>query len=128
MVTADDLVADVVRRAATLLPVVAAVVERCRTEPDPRQDLARACGALVDEYGRLRTELAGLTPSPLVERVDQMLFLEQRIVDEAAHLAFRPRSPHWARLARSFGDGLTGSADELLALAAALPRSPSRTG
>jgi hypothetical protein len=118
MLTSNDVVGDVVRQAATLLPRVVAVVERCRTESDPRQDLARACGTLIDEYGRLRDRLADLTTTSLIERIDAMLYLEQRVVDEAAHLAFQPRSDRWARVARSFGDGLTSSADELLALAA----------
>ena len=118
MVTSADVIRDVVRQGATLLPQVASVVERCRTEPDPRQDLARACGTLMSQYGRLRERLAELTPTPFIEHLDCILYLQQRIVDEAAHLAFRPRSHRWARAARSFGDGLTSSADELLALAA----------
>jgi hypothetical protein len=118
MVTSADVIRGVVRRGATLLPQVVSVVERCRTEPDPRQDLARACGTLVSEYGQLRERLAELTLTPFIERVDCILYLQQRVVDEAAHLAFRPRSDRWARAAQSFGDGLTSSADELLALAA----------
>jgi hypothetical protein len=118
MVTSTDVIRDVVRSGATLLPQVVAVVELCRTDPNPRQDLARACGTLIGEYGQLRERLAELTCTPLIKRIDCILYLQQRVVDEAAHLAFRPRSDRWARAAQSFGDGLTSSADELLALAA----------
>ncbi len=118
MLTSADVIRDVARSGATLLPQVVAVVERCRTDPDPRQDLARACGTLISEYGQLRARLAELTLTPLIERIDCILHLQQRVVDEAAHLAFRPRPDRWAQVAQSFGDGLTNSADELLALAA----------
>jgi hypothetical protein len=118
MTTPDAELGAVVRRAASLLPAVARAVERCRTDPDPGQDLARACGSLVSRYGALREELSALPATALRDRVDRMLHLQQRIVAVASQLAFRPRSPRWPQLARSFGDGLTDSADELLALAA----------
>lgn len=120
MTAADAELRDVVRAAARLLPTLVAVVERCRTEPDPGQNLARACGSLVRDYGVLRTRLEDVPGSPLVAGVDRTLYLQQRIVHEASRLAFRPRTPRWAQLARSFGDGLTDSSDELLRLAARL--------
>lgn len=120
MTAPDAAVREVVREAATLLSPLAAVVARCRTEPDPRQDLARACGALVSAYGALRERLCALPQEPLVVRLDNMLYLQQRIVDEAAHLAFRPHGERWAKIAAAFGDGLTDSSDELLMMAARL--------
>lgn len=120
MTASDAVLRDIVREAATLLSLVVAVVERCRTEPDPRQDLARACGAVITSYGELRERLWAIPQSPLVARVDAMLYFEQRIVDEAARLAFRPHTDHWSKAAKAFGDGLTYTSDELLRLAARL--------
>jgi hypothetical protein len=120
MTAPDAGLRDIVREAATLLSPVVAVVERCRTEPNPRQDLARACGAVISSFGLLRERLWSMPASPMVTRVDTMLYVEQRIVDEAARLAFRPHTDQWSKAARAFGDGLTGSSDELLLLAARL--------
>jgi hypothetical protein len=80
MTAPDAELRDIVREAATLLPPVVAVVERCRTEPDPRQDLARACGAVISSYAALRERLRSIPTSPLVTRVDNMLYVEQRMV------------------------------------------------
>jgi hypothetical protein len=116
----DVLLPSVVRRAASLLPALVDAVERCRTDPDPGQALARACGALISAMGRLRDDLWLVPRSPRVEYVDRLLYSQQRIVEEASLLAFRPRSPNWSRVANSFGDGLTDASDELLDLAATL--------
>ena len=110
----------IVRAGATLLPQLAAAVERCRTEPDPGRDLARACGALSSAYNRLIEQLHLLPASPMTERLTLLLTHELRIVEEATLLAFRPHDHRWTALARAFGDGLTASADELLLLAARL--------
>lgn len=119
--TAEDAeLRAIVRQAATLLPAVVTSVERCRTDPDPGQDLARQCGRLGSQFAALRERLWSLPRSELVERVDTMLRLEQRVVHEASRLAFRPHTDRWFRVAASFGDGLTDSADELLHLAAQL--------
>lgn len=120
MTAPDARLRDIVREAAALLTPMVAVVERCRTEPNPRQDLARACGAVISSYGVLRERLWSIPTSPLVTRVDDILYVEQRIVDEAARLAFRPHTDRWFKVAKAFGDGLTDSADELLVLAARL--------
>jgi hypothetical protein len=120
MTAPDARLRDIVREGAALLTPMVAVVERCRTEPNPRQDLARACGALISSYGALRERLWSIPTSPLVTRVDDILYLEQRIVDEAARLAFRPHTHGWFKVAKAFGDGLTDSSDELLLLAARL--------
>ncbi|MGH8962138.1 MAG: hypothetical protein ACRDWT_13285 [Jatrophihabitantaceae bacterium] len=120
MTAADAGLRDIVREAASLLPAVVAAVERCRTEFDPRQDLARVCGALTSAFGSLRNRLEAVPSSPLVDRIDTMLYLEQRIVTEAARLAFRAHNDRWSSVARAFGDGLTESSDELLLLAARL--------
>ena len=120
MTAVDAELREVVRRGATLLPRLVALVERCRTEPDPGRDLARACGGVISEYGALRERLWPLPTSPLLERVDVLLRFEQRILDEAVRLAYRPHTDHWPTVAKAFGDGLTDSSDELLLLAARL--------
>lgn len=120
MTAVDGELRDVVRQAAGLLPTLVALVERCRTEPDPRPDLACACGSLISAYGALRERLRALPPSPLADRVDTLIYTEQRIVDEAALLAFRPHTDRWHGVAKAFGDGQTASSDELLLLAARL--------
>ena len=111
---------DIVRQAASLLPEMVAVVECCRTDPDPGQALARRCGELNSAFAGLCDRLFLLPSSNLVDRVDTMVRMEQRIVHEASRLAFRPHTERWFRVAASFGDGLTDSSDELLQLAAQL--------
>jgi hypothetical protein len=113
-------VRSIVRAAATLLPRLCAVVERCRTEDDPGCDLARACGELSSAYHRLLERTLALPTTELTERIDLLLRHELRIVREAGLLAFRPHGPRWRHLAQSFGDGQTESSDELLRLAARL--------
>ena len=120
MTAVDVELRTIVQQAASLLPATVAVVERCRTDPDPGQDLARRCGQLGSAFARLRDQLSFLPRSELVDRVDTMLRFEQRIVHEASRLAFRPHTERWLRVAAAFGDGLTDSADELLHLAARL--------
>lgn len=120
MTAADVELRAIVREAASLLPAMVAAIEHCRTDPDPGQQLARRCGELVSAFTGLRDRLYDLPPSELVDRVDAMLRFEQRIAHEASRLAFRPHTDRWLRVAASFGDGLTDSADELLQLAAQL--------
>jgi hypothetical protein len=118
MTAVDVELRAIVRQAASLLPALVAVVECCRTDPDPGQELARQCGELNSAFARLIDQLFLLPRSALVDRVETMLRMEQRIVHEASRLAFRPHTERWLRVAASFGDGLTDSSDELLHLAA----------
>jgi hypothetical protein len=116
----DTVVREIVRAAATLLPRLAAVVEQCRTEPDPGRELARACGSVSSSYHQLRERLLSLPDTAMTQRLDVLLRHELRILEEATKLAYRPRTSRWPALSKAFGDGLTGPADELLLLAARL--------
>ena len=118
--TGLDEVRVVVRAAATLLPRVWMIVERCRTEPDPGRDLARTCGSLSSCYNDLLERLLLLPSTELTERVDLLLRHELRLIREASLLAFRPHGPRWKGVAAAFGDGQTECSDELLQLAARL--------
>jgi hypothetical protein len=124
----DPGVVAVVRAAAGLLTRYAAVIERCRTEYDPGPAPAREAGALVREFERLRATLEDRLEEPLAARVDQILRLHARVLREASQLAYRPRGPHWPRLVRCFGDGLTDASDDLLRLAAELPAAAAGPG
>lgn len=126
----DDLLAPaevgvLVRAAATLVPKLAHCVERCTSEADPGQELARACGAVASQYLVLQRELDRLPRSGLTDEVDRLLSYQQLVLAQAANLAFRPHSAGWYRLAARFGDGWGEPADRLIQLAARLS-APAR--
>ncbi|MGX7677637.1 hypothetical protein ACSMXN_01930 [Jatrophihabitans sp. DSM 45814] len=117
---ADSELRPVVRAAATLVPKVAHLVERCTTEADPGSELAMMCGKLASAHVALQTQLARLPRTPLVEQVDCLINNQLKLVTQASALAFRPRSSGWYRLAAQFGEGWGDPADELIRLAARL--------
>lgn len=118
----DAELAAVIRGAATLLPRLWRAIERCRTDPDPRADLAVECGDLVRSYLALSLRLRALPATELVLRVDRLLNCQLEVANAASVLAFRVHDSRWPALAEGFGDGRGSSADDLLDLAAAVSR------
>jgi hypothetical protein len=116
----DRTLAEIVRAAATLVPEVARVIQRCTTSVDPGCELARACGEVASAYSALHMRLADLPRTSLVDEVDRLLNYQLHLLVQASGLAFRPRSPGWDRVAARFGDGWGEPADELIRLAARL--------
>jgi hypothetical protein len=110
--------AEIILAAAALVPAVARLIDRCRTEPDPGCELARACGEAASRLCGLQQRLAVQSRDGLVDEVDALLTYQARLVTEASALAFRPRGPAWNRLAQRFGDGWGPPADALIELAA----------
>ena len=118
----DAELADVIRGGATLLPRLWRAIERCRTDPAPKGELARECGNLVRAYIDLSDRLRFLPRSEIVERVDRMLICQMHTAAQASSLAFRVHDSRWPALAARFGDGQGPVADELLYLAAEVSR------
>ena len=118
----DAELADVIRGGATLLPRLWRAIERCRTDPAPKGDLARECGNLVRAYIELSDRLRFLPRSEIVDRVDRMLICQMHTAAQASYLAFRVHDSRWPALAARFGDGQGPVADELLYLAAEVSR------
>jgi hypothetical protein len=111
---------DVILSGAALLGQVEFLVYRCRTEPDPGGELARACGEVMSRYCELRQRLSSMPRSALATKVERLLSYELHIVEQASLLAFRPRDRHWSDLSTAFGDGTGAPADELRRLATEL--------
>jgi hypothetical protein len=117
----DPRLADAIRGGASLLPRMRIAIDRCRTEPSPKGDLARECGDLVQAYTALSERVRQLPRTELGAQVDRLLSCQLQIAGNAAYLAFRIHDENWAALAARFGDGgVVG--DELLYLAAAVSR------
>ena len=112
----DPGLADAIRGGASLLPRMRVAIERCRTEPAPKGDLARECA-----YTALSEKVRELPATELGAHVDCLLNCQLEIAGMAATLAFRVHDETWPLLAARFGDGAT-SGDELLYLAAAVSR------
>lgn len=94
-------------------------INRCRTEPSPKGDLARECGDLVQAYTALSQRVRELPATDLGAQVDRLLSCQLEIAGNAAYLAFRIHDENWPSLAARFGDGVRAG-DELLYLAAAV--------
>lgn len=107
----------VIYDGAALLPRAWRAIDRCRTEPDPRGDLAVECGALVNSFVRLADDAADLAPSVVRSRVIELLNCQLEIVSAAAKLAFCQHGPAWPALAARFGDGRGPLSEELLQMA-----------
>jgi hypothetical protein len=118
---AEPELADAIRGGASLLPRMRVALERCRTEPAPKGDLARECGSLVSAYTELSQRVRALPRSELADRVDRLFTCQLEIAGQAAHLAFSVHGASWPALAARFGDG-SYVADELLYLAAEISR------
>ena len=118
----DSELAAIIRGGATLLPRMRRAIERCRTDPAPKGDLARECGELVHAYTALSERARQLPASELADRVDRILTCQLETVAQAASLAFRIHDAGWRALAARFGDGQGPVADELLRLAAETAR------
>ena len=117
----DPRLVDAVRGGASLLPRLRLVIDRCRTEPSPKGDLARECGELRHAYTALSERVRALPPTDLGAQVDRLLSCQLEVAANAAYLAFRIHDENWPTLAARFGDG-TAAGDELLYLAAAMSR------
>jgi hypothetical protein len=124
--SADPELSEIVRAAASLVPKVAHLIERCTTEADPGCELARACGEVSSVHWALQDRLATLSRTPLVEQVDRLLAYQLQLLAQASALAFRPRSAGWYRVAARFGDGWGEPADQLIRLAADLSLKVTR--
>lgn len=107
---------EIIREAATMVPEASSLVHRCRTERDPGQDLAVACGRVASAYFALRERVRSLTSTPQTKHVEQLLNFQQQVLEQASLLAFRPRDGHWHDLARRFGEDSSAPSDELLRL------------
>jgi hypothetical protein len=118
----DAELADVICGGAALLPRMWRAIERCRTDPSPKGELARECGNLVRAYVELSERARLLTQTELVVRVDRMLVCQMHTAAQASSLAFRVHDSRWPALAARFGDGQGPVADELLYLAAEVSR------
>jgi hypothetical protein len=115
---ASEETAEVIRAAATLVPTVVHLIDRCKTEPDPGSELARACGETVSKLCALQARLSDQTSNALVRQVDLLLGCQVRLLAEASALAFRPRGPAWDRVAARFGDSWGAASDAFIDLAA----------
>jgi hypothetical protein len=122
-VLVDAELAEIIRGGATLLPRLWRAIDRCRTEPDPRADLAVECGDLVRSYLQLSLRIRRLPQSELARRVDRLLNCQLEMANAASTLAFRVHDSRWQALAACFGDGRGSSADDLIDLAAAVSRT-----
>ena len=120
-VQVDPRLADAIRGGASLLPRMRVAIDRCRTEPAPKGDLARECGDLVHAYTALSERVRELPRTELSAQVDRLLSCQLEIAGNAARLAFRIHDENWPALAARFGDGAVVG-DELLYLAAAVSR------
>lgn len=118
----DAELAEIIRAGATLLPRMWRVIERCRTEPAPRGDLAAECGDLVRAYTQLSERARQLPATEHTRRVDRLLDCQLHTAAYASALAFRVHDAAWPTLAARFGDGRGPVADELLDLAAEVSR------
>ena len=118
----DSRLVEVIRGGASLLPRMRVAIERCRTEPSPKGDLARECGDLVRAYTALSERVRDLPKTAFGNHVDRLLCCQLEIAGNAAYLAFRIHDENWPALAARFGDG-SASGDELLYLAAEVSRS-----
>jgi hypothetical protein len=110
----------IVFEAASLVPLVRAVVQRCTTDPDPGQELARACHTVTQGYLELRKRIWAMPETPENHHVERLLNYQQHILEQAGLLAFRPRlggHDSWAALAQRFGHHADGPGDELIRLA-----------
>jgi hypothetical protein len=110
----------VVLEGASLVPRVRELVQRCTTDPDPGQDLARACGQVVSDYLDLRKRLWAMPQNAQIRRVELLLDYQQQILEQAALLAFRPRlgsGGRWAALAARFGHETDVPGEQLIQLA-----------
>jgi hypothetical protein len=121
-VSVDAELADIIRGGASLLPRMWRAIERCRTDPAPKGDLARECGNLVRAYTELSERARQLPSTELVQRVDRMLTCQLHTAAQASSLAFRVHDSRWPALAARFGDGQGPVSDELLYLAAEVSR------
>jgi hypothetical protein len=117
-VVVDTELADIIRGGASLLPRTWRAIERCRTDPAPKGELARECGSLVREYTDLSDRARLLPRTDLADRVDRMLTCQMHTVAQASALAFRIHDSRWPSLAARFGDGQGQVSDDLLYLAA----------
>lgn len=115
----DPRLVDAIRGGASLLPRMRVAIDRCRTEPAPKGDLARECGDLVQAYTTLSQLVRELPRTDLATQVDCLLSCQLLIAGNAASLAFRVHDENWPSLAARFGDGVAAG-DELLYLAAAM--------
>lgn len=116
--------AGVVRQGAAMIDDAEVAVQRCRRDPDPDGDLARACGSLVSRYLALDRRAQALPASAATRRVHELLNFHLQIVAQASMLAFRPHDEHWAALAADFGEDLGFPAAELRRLAAEVALDP----
>ena len=110
----------IVLEGASLVPNVHELVQRCTTDPDPGQDLARACGQVVSDYLDLRKRLWAMPQNAQIRQIERLLDYQQQILEQGALLAFRPRlgsSGRWAALAARFGQVSDAPGDELIRLA-----------
>ncbi len=120
----DPRLADVIRGGASLLPRMQRAIDRCRTEPSPKGDLARECGELRHAYTALSETVRALPSTELGARVDRLLSCQLEVAANAANLAFRIHDENWPALAARFGDG-TAAGDQLLYLAAVVSATTS---
>jgi hypothetical protein len=116
--------AGIVQQGAAMIDDADVAVQRCRREPDPDGDLARACGSLVSRYLALDRRVQALPASAATRRVHELLSFHLQIVAQASMLAFRPHDEHWAALAAGFGEDLGFPAAELRRLAAEVAVDP----
>lgn len=113
---AEQELCEIIRAAATMVPEASSLVHRCRTEEQPRQELAVACGRVAPAYFVLRERVRDLASTPQTKHAEQLLNFQQQILEQASMLAFRPRDGHWQDLARRFGEDTSAPAEELLRL------------